>query len=157
MRLAPLSVLAFLETVRYDDYGKTDRGSYGHWRPIAEKVSQSQTLILRALALFMLEDHNGFAEAAYSLADRDADAIPLAAMAALDDPDPVRSIKRMLQYHDSQRYKTLGTKPEKACQANTAKALDGDQLDEAIKQQLRAQPWVRQLSTEHQQALGLVP
>lgn len=91
IRLVPPGVLAFLQLTRFDQYNQpNENGGYGPWKPIAEKVSQSQTPILRALGCCMLEDKKGFAEAANGLAERDPDAVPLASAASSLYPNPAK-------------------------------------------------------------------
>jgi hypothetical protein len=162
-RLAPYGVLAFLENTRYDQSMGSENGGYGPWRPIAEKVSQSQTPILRALGCFMLVDDYGFAEATYALAELDPDAIPLAAVASSRGSDPAKcamSIKQILEYQSSGVYQYIPSPSPAELDAlllpNTAKALDAGQIDATMKARLRTLPWARRLSPKHQEALGMV-
>jgi hypothetical protein len=162
-RLAPYGVLAFLENTRYDQSMGSENGGYGPWRPIAEKVSQSQTPILRTLGCFMLVDDYGFAEAAYALADCDPDAIPLIAVASSRGSDPAKcviSIKRVLEYQSSGVYQYIPSpSPEDLdglLLSNTAKALDAGQIDGTMKARLRTLSWAHKLSPKHQEALGMV-
>ncbi len=164
IRLAPYSVLACLESVRFDQSHKpNERGEYGPWGPIAEEVSKSDTLILRALGCAMLEDHAGYAETAYVLAEVDADALPLAAHAAMLDPDAARGVDRMLRYRLAGVYRSGNMQHmvdrenlDRLLITNTAKALDAGQCDESMKAKLRELPWTRQLSEPHRKLLGLV-
>ena len=99
-RLAPTSVMAILEDTRHYESRHNTRpnGAYGPWRPIANRIRQSNTPVLRAMAAFMLDDKDGYASAAYELADQDPDAKFMAASASLTDPDRIRAIERIEQY-----------------------------------------------------------
>lgn len=98
-RLAPRGLIEVLQSIRIDHRG--DQGDYGPWRPIAEEMKKSKTPILHVLGCFLLDDHAGFAESTYRLADGgNRDYEPLAARAALLDPNPARSVNRMLIYEN---------------------------------------------------------
>lgn len=157
IQLASTPVLATLEHARFDGSNKPSKGGYGPWRPFAERVRQSDTPILRALAAFMLEDMDGFAEAAYPLADLDTDAIPLAAFASLRDPVPARSLARILQYYPLGVYEGIIGADElnSLLQNRTIQMLESGQVNESLKAKLRLQPWIRQLPHEQQRMLGL--
>jgi hypothetical protein len=97
------------------------------------------------------------------LADRDPDAIPLAAVASSQDSDPakcVMSIKRILEYKSSGVYQYIPSPSPNELDAlllpNTAKALDAGRIDATMKAQLRRLPWARELSPKHQEALRMV-
>ena len=54
-----------------------DMGGLGPWRPIAREMYYSDTLIIKILGAFILEDKESFIEASYALADQNPDAAPL--------------------------------------------------------------------------------
>ena len=78
--------------------GRVSRPGKHYQKRIANRIRQSNTPVLRAMAAFMLNDKDGFASAAYELADQDPDAKFMAASASLTDPDRIRAIERIEQY-----------------------------------------------------------
>lgn len=166
-RLAPSAVLATLETARYFGHDPPNLGGYGEWRPLAERVRKSDTPILKSLGAYMLDDMDGFASAAYTLADHDPDALALAAFASLKDPIPSRAIERMLRYQSMEAYKTF---PYYVCveveddhdvmgavvarlKASTIQGLDTGTLDEPLKARLREHPWAHELPENYRRLL----
>ncbi len=111
----------------------------------------------------MLEDMDGFAVAAYRLADQDPDALALATFASIKDPVLSRAIERMLRYQSMETYKAFPHHSRDHVKAHllnklksfTFQGLDNGTLDEPLKARLREQPWARELPENYIQLLGL--